>query len=536
MSHLHITTITFNCGREFVKPSIFARHLLSAIPISKPPDLLILCLQEIAPLSYSFLGGSYLLPYYKNLRHAVRLTAASLDDVTYINVIVRNVGMTAIMAFALQGQVGRIKWIETAGVGVGMREMGNKGAVGLRIGYSVGMVGGGETNENEEEEDKDEEKDIMEISVVGAHLAPMEDGVDRRNEDWKSIVHRLVFTSEGSNTQSKSRPIKETQLGNEDDENAPLLLPPGTSFTPPSSVPLSTAPPISSGIFKSTSHLIFAGDLNYRTSDLKPTLTDFLSFPQPTATDTSHQHPNHYSNLLKNDQLSREIKARRTCHGLREAPIDFPPTYKYSDQQRALVAQEFENSNNKNKKDSDDAEDTDAEEERETEEDKYQQEQLRNWDWAPHRWPSWCDRILYLDIPPWMKLPSLSSSSPPPPPSPSQQQIQIQKYTSLPLMSTSDHQPVLLSLSIPLKAIPPPPHITSPIEAEAEVEEDDIRLHPPFPLDPEWKEKRARARKWELAIGIMMYLVATREGNLVLGVVGVVVFVGGVWGVVGWGR
>lgn len=510
MSHLKVSTITFNCGRERVKPSIFARHLLSAIPKSKPPELLILCLQEIAPLSYSFLGGSFLHPYYHSLRHAVRLAAAALDDATYVNVMVRNVGMTAIMAFVLQEHVERIKRFQTAGVGVGMYEMGNKGAVGLRFAYSVGTLSaanGDFESENEDGDEPVEEEKPMEITVVAVHLAPMEYAVDRRNEDWKSIVMRLVFTSDVQNNHISPREQSKTQMDDDGDENAALLLSPNTpTFTSTSSAGAATAAPIASGLFRPTSHLIFAGDLNYRTSDFRPTPRDYESYPQPVPEDS--YHPKHYSNLLKKDQLWREMRAGRTCHGLQEAPIDFPPTYKYSDRERAL-ADKFDNESNV------DPNETEA-----------------RWDWTLHRWPSWCDRILYLDLPPWMKIPSPPSFSP-------STSIQIHEYTSLPLMATSDHQPVILSLSIPLKAIPPPPPppptnniATNPsATSRNELNSEDVRIHPPFEIDPDWRVKRARARRRELVVGLMMYLATTGEGNLVLFAT-VVVAVGGWW--IGW--
>lgn len=518
MSQLKASTVTFNCGRERVKPSIFARHLLSAIPKSKPPELLILCLQEIAPLSYSFLGGSFLEPYYHSFRHAVRLVAASLHNATYVNVMVRNVGMTAIMAFVLQEHAGRIRRIQSAGVGVGMYEMGNKGAVGLRFAYEVDTLGaeGGSHGVGTEDEDEEvEEERLMEITFVAVHLAPMEHAVDRRNEDWKSIVKRLVFTSDNPNNHLSPKGQSERRLDDDGDENAALLQPPNDSiFTSTSSTGTKAAASPVSGLFTPTSHLIFAGDLNYRTSDFRPTPRDHECYPQPEPENSNH--PKHYTNLLKNDQLWREMKAGRTCHGLQEAPIDFPPTYKYSDRQRAL-ADKFDSDTNFNSNSN------------ETE--------IR-WDWAAHRWPSWCDRILYLDLPSWMRIPIPD----PPPSSPSTSTIQIHEYTSLPLMATSDHQPVILSLSIPLKAIPPPPSPPPPhtdstatefisATSSSELYKDNVRIHPPFQIDPEWKEKRARARQRELVVGLMMYLATTAEGNLVLFAT-VVVGVGGWW--VGW--
>lgn len=409
-----------------MKPELFARHLVNALGVVDVPDLFILCLQEVAPITYSFLGGSYLDQYFGSLRRAVHIASASLDNVRFVHIITKNVGMTAIILFALEKNVQNVKWLETAGVGVGIQEMGNKGAAGVRIGYST-------------------PEQVMELSMVSAHLAPMEGALERRNEDWRSIVQRLVFTSVNPNCPPSvirhQRPCLE-----EDSDNAPLLQGTWEIETP------------ESGVYTPTSHLILAGDLNYRTSSVKPSLLDYQKFPRPT---NDHGNSYHYSKLLQNDQLHLEIKAERTCHGLHEAPIDFPPTYKYSDEQRAMA-------------DADDG---------------------RAWDWAKHRWPSWCDRILYLDLPPWMKDKCRENS------------MQAKSYTALPLMSTSDHRPVVLSLSIPLEAI------SVPVD---EVAESNIRCHPPFAIDPRWREKRIMARRREIVIGLAAYLGFTWEGNSIL--------------------
>ena len=442
MTSIETYVVTFNCGRELVKPNVFAQHLFDAWTAPEAPDILIVSLQEVAPISYAFLGGSYLTPFTDRIRDTVNTAAASFGDADYVNVITSNLGMTAIMAFVPQDRVQQINWIKTAGVGVGLHDMGNKGAVALRFGYAA----------REEE---------IELSFVAAHLAPMEDALERRNEDWKNIVRGIVFTSsEGTALHKSSR-----ELGSEEDESRAPLLP---------GIPDNAIMPMS-GLFTPTSHLIFAGDLNYRTSRIKPSPADYQVFPQPTREASDVRH---YSKLLKEDQLSREIKAHKTCHGLQEAPINFPPTYKYSDEARAVA-------------------ETDS---------------GAKWNWASHRWPSWCDRILYLPLPSWMIIQSPSIA------------IKTNKYVALPLMATSDHRPVALSLSIPLRSIPPPDH-----DASA----DDVRLSPPFSIDPDWRQRRARARRRELAVGVAAYLGLTWEGRLIL-LATIIGAVGGWWVISGF--
>lgn len=436
MASLEAYVVTFNCARELVNPNVFAHHFFNGMGGPKAPDIIIVSLQEIAPIAYSFLGGSYLEPHFEKIRATVNTAARPFNSASYVNIITRNLGMTAIMAFVLQDQTQNIDRIETAGVGVGLQGMGNKGAVGLKFDYGT-----------QELETK--------LCFVAAHLAPMEDAVDRRNEDWKNLVRGLVFTPLGGTavpTSTRKHGPKEV-----DEDRAPLL---------PGSPDNSTAP--MTGIYAPTSHLVLAGDLNYRTSKIKPSHIDYQVFPQPTLDTTDSRH---YSNLLKEDQLSREMKARRTCHGLCEVPIDFPPTYKYSDNARAVAA--------------------------ETKGDD-------QWQWARHRWPSWCDRILYLELPSRLRA---------------QDKIQTHKYTALPLMSTSDHRPVALSLSIPLRAIPIP---------NSEADADDVRLNPPFSIDTQWKQKRAVARRNELVVGAGAFLSLTWEGRIAL-LATIIGAVGGWW-------
>ena len=436
MSNLSTYIVTFNCGRIPIHASTLSTHLFSALPPRSPaPDIVVLCLQELAPIAYSFLGRAFLVPYLTPFRNAVRLAAAAHDHAEYVNIIVRNRGMTAIMVFVLRDQTSQVKWLETASVGVGVHEMGNKGAVAVRLGWAV-------------------EDSTLEMTFVSAHLAPMEDNLTRRNEDYKNIVRGLVFTPVSI---TATRKLTTQRLPQEpsSSETEPLL-----SHDPPEE---DSIPPMS-GIYTPTSHLIFAGDLNYRTSSTAPPETAYLTWPQPT-NDTSA--PEHFSHLLHSDQLLPERQAGHTLHGLREAPINFPPTYKYSAKARSN-AQNLATLETKGE---------------------------GYWDWSKHRYPSWCDRVLYLDIPSWMKRNNPKS------------EVKVQGYKALPLMETSDHRPVACSLLIPAQAIPEPED-----EGDEEVKRD-ARVVPPFGIDPQWKEKREWARRKEVVVGVVAYATLTWEGR-----------------------
>lgn len=421
MASLSLYIVTFNCGRELIDKAAVASQLFNGLDDSNLPDLLVVSLQEIAPIAQSFIGGSFLVPYFAKFEDAVNIAAKQLSGNStdrYTSIVARHVGMTAIIVFAKDPAT--IEGIETAGIGLGASEMGNKGAVGVRLLYrDVNSIGGAST----------------ELTFVAAHLAAMEEGIERRNEDWKNIVRGLVFSSTSRERQGNATSL--SVAGVEDEQ------------------PLLSISPQAAGIYKQTSHLFVAGDLNYRTSNLKPSPLDHRdSFPQPHHDEDS---PQHHFNLFENDQLTQEREAGRTCHGLIEVPVTFPPTYKYNSNKPFLVPDD----------------------------------EISHWSWAKHRWPSWCDRILYLDMPPWLKRQA------------PQAEIIPHKYLALPLFPTSDHRAVVLGFTIPLIPIPKP---------DENEDNDDPRITPPFTINPDWKADREKAKRLELISGFTVYLTGTWEG------------------------
>ena len=434
MSDLNCHVTTFNAGREEIHIDYFASSLYASFKSGiLPPDLIVLALQEIAPIGFSFLGGSLLAPYFSRFAEAVyRATEWKYGkDADYEHVLTRNLGMTGIMVFARPSTKHSIKWVEEAGTGVGLWEMGNKGAVGVRLGLDDNTI----------------------VTFVAAHLAPMEEAVERRNEDWRNICKTLVFEPVDSTGRAgipQSSTDEQDRLLSESSEAAEQSLGGHDLFNP-------------------ASYIFFAGDLNYRTSDRQPDPKDFETWPQPTSTESD---PSHYRKLLKKDQLTRELEAGNTLHGLAEAPINFPPTYKYSSKAMQLTkenAQKLEAAKSK-----DEAfpglELTTAQE--------------QAWLWAKHRIPSWCDRILFL-----------ADAAP-----------DVKAYGALPIQPTSDHRPVSLIFSVPRQAV-----TTSQTLSR-------------FKIDEHWQSRRAWARRYELIVGLGAYLTLTGQGEALLAgtVVGVV--------------
>jgi hypothetical protein len=247
----HITT--FNCGRELPSISHLGAELFSNSAPSIPPELLVICLQEIAPIGYAFLGGSFLAPYFSRISKVVEYAVSKHfeSNADYHPLLVRNAGLTALMVYARSDVKDKIRSTETAEVGVGVYEMGNKGAVGARIGFA---------GDNEE---------TVPITFVSAHLAPKEEECERRNLDWQSICEALVFTRDDSNNSS-------TMPQNAEDAQ-PLL----------SRDAEHTSNDATNTLFSPLSHVFFAGDLNYRTSDTQPEPSAHKIWPRPTC-DPSH--------------------------------------------------------------------------------------------------------------------------------------------------------------------------------------------------------------------------------------------------------
>ncbi len=422
MENLNCYFTTFNCGRKPLDIDHFASHLFDGLKTNLPPDVVVLSLQEIAPIGQSFIGGSLLTPYLTRFTTAVNTAAArhleSKDG--YVEVIIRNVGMTAIAVYASPDISNQLQWIETAGVGVGVWEMGNKGAVAVRLALS--LSGGG---------------DDMVSTFVAAHLAPMEWSWERRNQDWRAICEGLVF--ERSNA-AKNRTRKAAAAGT---ESEPLLSQSREAGDEKGS------------LFSPLSHLLVGGDLNYRTSDTGPAPNDYKTWPKPSETINDIRE---YSSLFTGDQLVREMQRGKTFHNLKEAEVKFPPTYKYSSAAQHDAALDIPERSHASETSS---------------------------PWARHRVPSWCDRILYLEA----------------------AQPTVENYIALPVQPTSDHRPVAMSLSLPMK------HFSTTTEIKS-----------PFQVRSDWKEARAAARRYEMIVGIAAYLALTWEGEALLAgsVIGVI--------------
>jgi len=488
-------------------------------------------LQEVAPISYAFVGSWFLDRYLDRFGEALNLAAGrvlseegvsasvprsgiedgadtagsdqepligspsssaaspssqlnrrqhSTKSGPYTLVRARNVGMTAILLYVREPK--RVRKVEGAECGFGMAEMGNKGAVGLRVTWDSSR--GSETERRTGK--------TTELTFVAAHLAAMEWNVHKRNADWRAIVEGLIFEDPKHLLSSATEGPSLTEEEDPSSDAAPLLpvSDPNTSQQ--------LAKLHSHTIYSPTSYFFIAGDLNYRISSTAPTPDDIFPSVTPTPEDP------HYSQFFARDQLTQERLAGRTLHGLSEAEVKFPPTYK-------VVV---------------------------TNPDSPQggEEEGVTWRFARHRWPAWCDRVLWLDVPPWVN----SSSR-------DKKKIVTKAYDALPVVRTSDHRAVFWRGEVPLLsteelAPPPPPSSIASTSSAAEglrsrgighheqhrEWEDDPRVKLPFTVDVHAWERRAAARQRELVVGLTALLWSTREGALVLSTM-VALGLGGWW-------
>ena len=466
----------------------------------------------MAPLSYSFIGSYFPNPYYARYDEALNLASLRLladeggdandegrryDTLPtkasrpYTLVRAKNVGLTAILLFARDPAA--VRHGEEAECGFGAADMGNKGAVGLRVTYEPQDAGGLART--------------TEVTLVATHLAAMEWNLKKRNANWRTIMSSLTFANPrallpgvfpanssaastagqsggggpkfepppavADSSDSSEAEADGVDNDNEDDAQKPLLKQQADELndrlTAEHRAMLRDA-----SVFKPTTHLFVAGDLNYRiSSTTPPPLASFPSF------DMASEH--HYSNFLPRDQLTQERLAGRAFHGMTEAPVTFGPTYKFNVLDSAAGA---------------------------ANEAAVRAGAAPNgvpevpWRFAPHRWPGWCDRVLYLDVPAWVA------------PAGRRAAVDVRAYDALPVVRTSDHRPVFFRAAVPLlraDEMRPSP------EAEMEgASSRDPRLAPPVPVDVHAWERRAAARRREVLVGWSAFFWSTKEGALVM--------------------
>lgn len=492
-------------------------------------------LQEVAPLANAFVGGYFLSSYLSKFVEAVTVATAKFNEQhavpgeekrAYTLVKQANVGLTTIMLFALEPH--SIEGLELAETSFGTADIGNKGAVALRFLFST-------ASEDAASQGTDVgdgilvKRRVTELTFVAAHLAAMEWNLPIRNQNWRSIMSCLLFedprsilpevssssrkgaTSDSDLSNNEEEPLLESSEDDEDAEEGNVserkqrrVVRQLAKLDPQARKRLHD-----STIFKPSSQLFVAGDLNYRISAQKP--EPEANFPSLNP-ESEHHHPHFFA---AGDQLVREMKAGRTLNGLAEVPVAFPPTYKYS-----VLSEGDENA------------DPECNTEWDGNGDGPEHAKVW-WKFAGHRWPSWCDRVLFRDVT------SLSESG---------SQVEVDAYDAMPVVKTSDHRGVFLRARVPLlkpetfASLSSPPAYSGDLdpesqpagitgatpagsnaveagEASTEVAEKnwtDTCLCLPAPVDRDAWVRRDAARRKEIVLGWSMILWGTKEGALAI--------------------
>ncbi|KAI6088399.1 DNase I-like protein [Hypoxylon rubiginosum] len=462
-STLDVFILTFNAAKHHINIPVFARHLYNAFGqnASTLPELVVISIQEMAPMAQAFIGSYVLSPYFQRYESAVNIAAAKFvaeeerqhrpKDRPYTLVTTRNVGMTGIMMFAREPAA--VRNLQATEVGFGAGDLANKGAVGLRTLYERRGADGRIIASTE-------------LTFVSAHLEAMEWNLERRNKNWESIVSGLLFEDPKKIAERPS--LHPTLHDSEDSSEGQSLLRRDSTEKALHDI----------SIYKPGSHLFVAGDLNYRLSKTAPA-------PGSIFPEIDPESPNYYPNFLTRDQLTAEKGANRTLHGLSEAPIEFPPTYKLDSLPKSKPQTELGRIG-------DEEDDVDE----------------VKWSWARHRWPGWCDRILFLDIPWWAREDVNKDAK-----------MKITTYDALPAVRSSDHRPVFLRLDIPMLD----PDSLAPTQSAYEREQRDAgwtgfvnpRIKLPFSVDFRSWEHRAMVKKWESTIGWSMLISQSKQGIMV---------------------
>lgn len=230
------------------------------------PDLVLVGLQEVDRRAEAYLYENPLAEELWGQAVVAGLNGA-YPGVAYRRVAARlHVGLFA-CAFVREALAPLVSHVSTAVAPCGlMGVIANKGAVSLRLRLHSSYV-----------------------CFVSAHLAAHIPAVQRRNQDVAEILRRTVFTD---------------QAGRLDGERVVDAL----------RREYGVAPGVS-GIDDAAT-VIWAGDLNYRVAVEQPEALRLLA-------------EGRLAELLAADQLGAERAAGRVFAGLHEAPIAFPPTFKY---------------------------------------------------------------------------------------------------------------------------------------------------------------------------------------------------------------
>ncbi|KAG0205479.1 hypothetical protein BGX28_002962 [Mortierella sp. GBA30] len=331
------------------------------------PDIVAIALQEFSPYPDAFLHNTYHIK--QQIDELAKLVLRTLHRTCpgYRFSLVSQsaqVGMTLFILTRDGSMTEHIERISNASVGTGLCGMGNKGAIATRLSVRLPSTA--------------TIRPSFEICFINAHLSAHLNNIKRRNDDYLAICRRMVFLNDGDNhvegllfehqerlSSAASSSASSFATGDDEDEDpyqldndSRPLLPKtkSTSITHKNSKTCKRSRNVSDGgqekkvvweesIF-SCDYIFWTGDLNYRLdlaqSDgslskkkkkkarMSEELLSQSTMPDLTAGEIVHAvETGQLRQLYSHDQLSAQRKTMNVFRGFREAPLAFPPTYKF---------------------------------------------------------------------------------------------------------------------------------------------------------------------------------------------------------------
>ncbi|KAF9917139.1 hypothetical protein BX616_001838 [Lobosporangium transversale] len=370
---------------EMLAAAAAATATASALSAPLIPDIIAVALQEFAPYPDAFIHDTYRIKskideLAQTILRTLHKTFAGGHRFSLISQTAQ-VGM-ALLIFTRDGAMTEyVDRILNSSVGTGPWGMGNKGAIATRLSIrlplttaAVATTANGSFGIS---------RSGFEICFINAHLSAHLDEIKRRNDDYLAICRRMIFvddrdnhvkgllfehqerlSSKASSFSSSFDQQREQEIDDDnesfyqgDNDTGPLL--PKKKKNSQSNnndsnqkkryhaeqEKKTSLPPWEESIF-SSDYIFWAGDLNYRLdlaksdgnltkrkTKKKLSSEDMLSqstMPDLTAGEIVHAiKQGHLRQLYSHDQLSAQRKTMNVFKHFHEAPLAFPPTYKF---------------------------------------------------------------------------------------------------------------------------------------------------------------------------------------------------------------
>ncbi|KAF9113510.1 hypothetical protein BGX27_001387 [Mortierella sp. AM989] len=325
------------------------------------PDIVVIALQEFAPYPDAFIHNTYHVK--QKIDELAQLILRTLHRTCpgHRFSLVSQTAQVGMILFILTrdgSMTEHVKRILNASVGTGPMGMGNKGAIATRLSIRLPVTANNRPS--------------FDICFINAHLSAHLNQIKRRNLDYLGICRRMVFVNDTDNhvegllfehqarlsSASSSFSSDDMQRHQDDDDefyqqdnDTGPLLPKKNNNTKGKKTPQKRHGDENSKVvweesIFSCDYIFWAGDLNYRldlsqsdgslTSNKKKKTKyteDMLSqstMPDLTAGEIVHAiKQGHLRQLYSHDQLSAQRTTMNVFRGFHEAPLAFPPTYKF---------------------------------------------------------------------------------------------------------------------------------------------------------------------------------------------------------------